>query len=230
MSENQVKQLIETNKDKRLFLGFWSGMLNDEFNRVKEYENKIGNLRNDKFIIQLPIEFEVINDYNSKKIKLSYINIDNSPYYECKEKAINSYEKKGLNEIIGTLDKKYRRFDREYYKSSQKAKMDFPVEEEKNYSDNQYEPLVIKISKHPFINIKDRIIWKDNNRVIDLEYTINGDFKKSIEFNLSISYALFNDFLLEVESELTKEKKDIERRIKEREHIEMEFNKSKNQL
>ena len=53
----KVNELIENNKDKRLFLSFWSGMTYDEFVKVKEYENQTGNLKNDKFLIP-PIDFQ----------------------------------------------------------------------------------------------------------------------------------------------------------------------------
>ncbi len=232
MPDNNIEQLIENNKDKRLFLSFWSGMTYDEFVKVKEYENQTGNLKNDKFLIP-PIDFEIINDNELKRIKLSYTSKDDSTYYEKHDEVIKKYQKDGLNEIIETLDKKYQRFDREDYVSSIKTKMSFPVKIEKE-DKNSSEPIRFKISEssslYNIVHNYKSIFWKDTNRVINLEYKITGELKKSIAFYLSISYTLFNDFTLDIEKELIEQKKEIERLNKEVEQIEMETEKSKEKL
>jgi len=230
MPDNSVEQLIEKNKDKRLFLSFWAGMAYDEFIKVKEYENKSGNLKDDKFSFH-PIDFEVINDNESKRIKLTYNSIDNSPYYTNQEEAIIKYEKDGLNEIIETLDKKYNRFDKEVYINSTKTKMNFPIEIKDKNSYPKIDGTIINFTA-PYTSVHNyrSIFWRDNNRVINLEYTITGDFEKSIKFYLTISYALFNDFTLDIEKELIEQKKEIERKNKEIEQIEIETAKSKEQL
>ena len=230
LPDNNVEQLIEKNKDKRLFLSFWAGMMYDEFVKIKEFENKSGNLKNDRFFIH-PIDFEVINDNESKRIKLTYNSIDNSPYYSNQEEAIIKYEKDGLNEIIETLDKKYNRFDKEFYINSIKTKMNFPVEIKDKISYPKIDGTIINLTTpYTYVHNHKSIFWRDNNRVINLEYTITGDFEKSIKFYLTISYALFNDFTLDIEKELIEQKKEIERKNKEIEQIEIETAKSKEHL
>ncbi|MDX9848614.1 MAG: hypothetical protein RBT74_16655 [Tenuifilaceae bacterium] len=48
----KIDSLIAINKDKLLFLNFWSGMDKDEFEAVKEFENQNGRLFDDKFVIK----------------------------------------------------------------------------------------------------------------------------------------------------------------------------------
>lgn len=45
-----IDSLIEVNKDRQLFLSFWSGMSKKEFEEVLKYETNRGRLKNDKFI------------------------------------------------------------------------------------------------------------------------------------------------------------------------------------
>ncbi len=230
--ENNVEQLIEKNKDKKLFLNFWAGMTYEEYLKVKEYENKSGNLKNDEFLIH-PINFEVINDNESKRIKLSYTNNDNSPYQGNVYEVIKKYENDGLNEIIETLDKNYQRFDREDYISSIKTNMNFPNKKElENKNSVELIRGLLWSSTEPSTSVYNHIsiFWRDNNRLINLEYTIYGDLKKSITVELSISYVLFNDFRFEIEKELNERKKEIDSLNKEVEQIEMETEKNKEKL
>lgn len=233
MSENEIKQLIEINKDKKLFLSFWSGMTDEEFYNVKEYENKSGNLKNDKFIIHTN-EFEVTKDYDSKKIKLFYYEIDNNAYHQNQKEAIKYYEEKFINEVIEVFDEKYQRLDRENYKQTLKQGMNFPLQKEKKYRKGEFKPIKGRLLSNnyndPNVYFKKNIIWRDNYRAIYIDYEINGHIERSINFQLIISYMLFDDFKKEVESELIEEKKIIEKWNNEIEQTEKEVEKTKDLL
>lgn len=234
MSEKEIKQLIEINKDKKLFLSFWSGMTDDEFTNIKEYENKSGNLKNDKFIIH-PNEFEVTKDYDSKKINLIYNEIDDKPYHLNQEATIKYYEENFIDEVIEVFDEKYQRLDKENYKQTLKQRMNFPVKKEKKY--RKGEIIMPLKGLNPVFNYKDlyvyftkNITWTDNNRAINIDYEINGHLERSINFHLIISYMLFDDFKKEVESELIEEKKVIEKWNNEIEQTDKEVEKTKDLL
>ena len=75
---NNTDDLINNNKDKILFLSFWSGINENEFESIKNLETKNGNLKNGDFILTLPegnssfreVPFSVIR--KDKSIVLQY--------------------------------------------------------------------------------------------------------------------------------------------------------------
>jgi hypothetical protein len=67
-------QLISENKDRLLFLSFWDGMNEQEFNQIKNFENEKGDLKDGKFLLMTSssngIPFEVTS--NEHSVTLTY--------------------------------------------------------------------------------------------------------------------------------------------------------------
>lgn len=98
-SQNNVKtvsidELISQNKDRFLFLSFWSGMSKQEFDQIKQFENEKGNLKDGKFLLMLSssssIPFDV--SYNENSIILNYSDAQWATYRGNSFDALNEIE------------------------------------------------------------------------------------------------------------------------------------------
>lgn len=79
-----IEKLINDNKENSLFLTFWKGMSDKEFERVKSYENSNGTLKDGIFYLNDKFPFKVYHGGNS--ITLTYedeqwSNYTGDPYY-----------------------------------------------------------------------------------------------------------------------------------------------------
>ncbi len=224
--EFDIGQIIENNKHNLLFMNFWAGMTNDEFLKVKEYENKSGNLENGKFLL-FENEFEVLLSNNSEKIilakdeLLTFISEKNKIGVKLGiENYEEQYEEQVINEIIETLDKKYQRFDIESFIRSIEKKIDFPVKNKNSTVLSSYliETVVsddghtieteYSIKSEKYIN---GYFWIENTKVINLKYLIVlRDVPFAADTYLNISYFLLSDLKLDIEKRLIREKNRIE--------------------
>lgn len=111
-------QLISANKNRLLFLNFWGGMSEQEFNQIMKFENEKGNLKNDKFLLMISpshsIPFEIHAYENS--ISLSYSDSQWATYTGNSFYALNeipsgksySYIE---NELINLFNNKYEEIE-----------------------------------------------------------------------------------------------------------------------
>lgn len=95
-SNEKIESLIDSNRDKRLFLSFWLGMDERDFKRVLQYENLHENLNDGKFEFlysnELMIPFEVSKFGDA--IDLTY----SDEYYDYWEGSGQQLPKLGLVE------------------------------------------------------------------------------------------------------------------------------------
>ncbi|SHI57404.1 hypothetical protein SAMN05444280_103179 [Tangfeifania diversioriginum] len=128
---NNTDDLINKNKNKILFLNFWSGINENEFESIKDLETKNGNLKNGDFILMLPegnssfkeVPFAVIR--KDKSILLQYnddhwVNRKDIDILETEDyvwgsqaKTQGRFYEEIENYLINTFDEKYERIEHE---------------------------------------------------------------------------------------------------------------------
>ncbi len=124
----KIESLINENKDKSLFLGFWSKMNEEDFEKVKKFETEKGNLENGKFILIIPEDqetkkFSFYLNNSSSRIKLIYEDDLWEDHKEGKSLINDGYDKaleytKMKDYLINLFDQKYKRIDIENLQES----------------------------------------------------------------------------------------------------------------
>jgi|GEM_PF-3320488 len=112
--EINIEKLIDKNKDSSLFLNFWKGMSDEEFELVKIFENENGTLKNGKFYLNEKFPFKIYNSHNS--ITLTYEDeqwnsYSGDPYYvlDYIKSGNPSNYTKIENILISIFNSKYER-------------------------------------------------------------------------------------------------------------------------
>ncbi len=113
-----IDQLIAQNKNRFLFLSFWDGMSEQEFNQILKYENEKGNLSNGKFLLMTTsvnsIPFEV--SFDDFSITLTYKDVQWANYSGNSFDAFNEIQDGKSYDyiektIIDLFDNKYQRLN-----------------------------------------------------------------------------------------------------------------------